>query len=410
MSAHLDIQAADHQPTSVLMLARVLDAGGIERDVSKFARHLLEHGIQPHVGCFNPNGMRWSEIKAAGIPLFTVPVRSFRSKSVIDAARVLRRYIAEHDIRIVHAFDVPADMFAVPLARILGVPVLSSQLCYRDLSPFHTRLIMALVDRLATGVFVNCEAVANHLSSDWKLARDCIHVCYNGYEPHEFHSNGRKRHPTLAGASIVIGSVAVLRPEKNLGMLVEAFARVHQVDHRARLLIVGSGPVRTALVRQAAELQITDACIFQEAVAHPAEWMRAIDVFVLPSTSESFSNSLLEAMACGCCPVASRVGGTPELIRDRAHGILFESGNVGELTDALINLSRNPDERQKMAENAAAFVREHLTIERACTRLAAIYRRLLKCQEQTEARRLRHLWWPPSRTLSRRNDPNIGGS
>jgi glycosyltransferase involved in cell wall biosynthesis len=171
--------------------------------------------------------------------------------------------------------------------------------------------------------------------------------------------------------------VSVLRPEKNLGILVEGFARVHQVDGKTKLLIVGSGSLKASLVRQAAELQITDACIFQDEVANPAEWMRAIDVFVLSSISEGSPNAVLEAMACGCCPVASRVGGTPELIRDRAHGVLFESGNVDELTDALVTLVRHPEERRKVAENAANFVREHMTIQQACTRLAGIYRRLL---------------------------------
>lgn len=377
MTAHSHLHTAVRRPTPVLMLARVLDAGGIERAVSLFARHLSEHGIQPHVGCFNPGGMRWREIEAAGIPLLTVPVTSFRSKSAIDGARILRSYIAEHDIRIVHAFDPPADMFAVPLARMFGVPVLATQQSYRELSPLYVRLIMTVVDRMAAGVVVNCQALAKHLSSDWKVARDRIHVCYNGYEPQEFHSNARKRLPGLEGASTVIGTVAVLRPEKNLGMLIEAFARLHQVDPHARLLIVGSGPVKAALVQQAAELQVTDACLFQEEVTDPAEWMRAIDVFVLSSTTEGSPNTLLEAMACGCCPVASRVGGTPELVRDSAHGILFESGNVDELTDALVNLARHPDERQKIADNAAAFVREHLTIQQACERLADIYRKLL---------------------------------
>ena len=365
-------------PTPVLMLARVLDMGGIERDVSKFARHLREHGIQPHVACFNRGGMRWREIEAAGIPLLTVPVRSFKSKSAIEGARILRRYIAEQSIQVVHAFDIPADVFGVPLARLLKVPVvLSSQLCYRELSPIHMRLLMAVIDRIATGVFVNCEAIAEHLSSDWRLSRKRIHVCYNGYEPQEFHSHGRKRPLTLEGASTVVGTVALLRTEKNLGLLIEAFARVHRVDNRARLVIVGSGPVKPELVQRATELRIINACTFQEAVGQPAEWMRAIDIFVLPSSSEAFSNSLLEAMACGCCPVASRVGGTPELVRDRESGILFESKNLDQLSDALLYLVRHPEERKRMADAAASFVREHLTIQQACARLADIYRELL---------------------------------
>jgi glycosyltransferase involved in cell wall biosynthesis len=377
MTTPPDTGSAIRQPISVLMLARVLDAGGIERAVSQFARHLLEQGIQPHVGCFNPGGMRWREIEAAGIPVLPVPVKSFRSKSAIEGARVMRDYIVEQDIRLVHAFDVPADIFAVPLTRVLRVPVLSTQQCYRDLSPFHIRLIMALIDRMAAGVLVNCEALADHLCSDWKLGRNRIHVCNNGYEPEEFHCDNRKRPPALAGASTVIGTVAVLRPEKNLKILIEAFARVHQIDRQTRLVIVGSGPVKAELMRQAASLQVADECIFQDAVSKPAEWMRAIDVFVLSSTTEGSSNSLLEAMACGCCPVASRVGGSPELIRDREHGVLFKSGNVDELTDALVNLVRHPEERQRIAESAAAFAKENLTIRQACKRLADIYRGLI---------------------------------
>jgi L-malate glycosyltransferase len=377
MIVRLGDKAADGA-TSVLMLARSLDAGGIERDVSKFARHLRDYGVRPHVACFNPGGMRWREIEAAGIPLLTLSVTSFRSKSAIDGARILQRYIVEHGICLIHAFDVPADIFGVPLARMWRVPILSSQLCYRELMPLHMRLAMTVIDRIATGVFVNCEALADHLSTDWKLTRKRIHVCHNGYEPLEFHSQGRKRPPALAGASTVIGTVALLRPEKNLGMLVEAFARVRAVDSNVRLIIVGSGPGRSELIERATELQVLDACLFRETVENPAEWMRAIDVFVLPSRSEAFSNSLLEAMACGCCPVASRVGGTPELVRDRDRGILFESGNLDQLVDALVCLTRHPDERKRMANAAATFVREHLTIQLACARLTEIYRELLR--------------------------------
>lgn len=377
MISKLPIVSGSQKSIPVLMLARVLDAGGIERDVSKFARNLGKHGIQPHVACFNPGGMRWQEIQAAGIPLLTVPVKSFRSKSAVEGARILTRYIANEGIRLVHGFDDAADIFGVPIARTLGVPTLSSQLCHRELCSFRTRLLMAAIDRIATGVFVNCEAIATHLAVDWKLNHSRIHVCHNGYEPQEFHSRGRRRPQALADASIVIGTVGLLRPEKNLRILLEAFAHVHRRDRKARLLIVGSGEMKAELLQLAVGLQVADACIFQESVTEPADWMRAIDVFVLPSLSEGFSNSLLEAMACGCCPVASRVGGTPELVRDGDCGILFETGNVAQLADSLIFLASNPGERQRMADSATAYVYEHFTIERASGRLAEIYRELL---------------------------------
>src|SRR5207302_4040152 len=157
----------------VLMVARELGGvGGIERDVSKFARHLKSHGIAPHVGCFNPGGLRWREIEAAGIPVVEIPVTSFKSLSVVRGFLELRRYVREHKIGIVHAFDIPADVFSLPAARLVGVPVtISSQLCYRELSPPLMRILLGAIDHLSTAIFVNCEAIADYLVDKWHVPR-----------------------------------------------------------------------------------------------------------------------------------------------------------------------------------------------------------------------------------------------
>src|SRR3954466_16122015 len=195
----------------VLLMVRELGWGGIERDVSKFARHLRNYGVEPHVACFNPGGARWQEIEAAGIPLLPLPVKSFKSRSALDGARTFRRYVAEHNIAVVHAFDIPTDIFAVPLARLMGVPVtISSQLCYRELSPVPMRMLMAVMDRIATGVFVNCNAIREHLANDWRVSRPRIHVVHNGVETNEFNAEERRRPPMLQDASVIIGTVAVL--------------------------------------------------------------------------------------------------------------------------------------------------------------------------------------------------------
>lgn len=363
----------------VLLMVRELGWGGIERDVSKFARYLGRYGVQPHVACFNPGGARWREIEAAGIPLLPLPVRSFKSRSAVEGARTFREYVTAHNISVVHAFDVPTDVFGVPLARMAGVPVtISSQLCYRELSPVPMRMLMAVVDRLCTGVFVNCNAIRDHLAQDWKVSRERIHVVYNGVETHEFNPERRTRPPALRDASLVIGTVAVLREEKNLPAVLDAFAKVITIEPRARLLMVGSGPMKAGLQSQAGRLGITQACVFEEATPAPADWMRAIDVFTLPSRSEAFSNALLEAMACGCCPVGSRVGGTPEMIADGERGFLFQRDNFAEFTDKLVILAKDEALRRRMGAAAAAFVREHLTMEIAASRLAQVYGALLR--------------------------------
>jgi glycosyltransferase involved in cell wall biosynthesis len=86
--------------------------------------------------------------------------------------------------------------------------------------------------------------------------------------------------------------------------LIEAFARLKRTD--LKLQIAGSGSMLKQLRSLAQQHGLAPDSIFVPATANAAECLRSIDIFVLPSRSEAFSNSLLEAMACGCCPVASR--------------------------------------------------------------------------------------------------------
>src|SRR6185312_10530777 len=123
-----------------------------------------------------------------------------------------------------------------------------------------------------------------------------------------------------------IGIVCALRREKNLPLLQEAFAKVHASHPEVRLVIIGSGVELNSLQENAGRLGITGAIDFIPATPDVPDWLRKMDIFVLPSYSEAFSNSLLEAMACGCAVVGSRVGGTPELTgSSEERGLLFPS-------------------------------------------------------------------------------------
>src|SRR5207302_3139718 len=99
-------------------------------------------------------------------------------------------------------------------------------------------------------------------------------------------------------------------------------------------------------------LELGPDCHFQPAAQDVAPWLRAMDIFVLPSLSESFSNSLMEAMACGCCPIASDTGGNPELVRDGEAGLLFPAGDIGALAAHLTPVLNDEEVGQRLAERA----------------------------------------------------------
>jgi glycosyltransferase involved in cell wall biosynthesis len=102
-----------------------------------------------------------------------------------------------------------------------------------------------------------------------------------------------------------------------------------------------------------------------------------MDIFVLPSLSEAFSNALMEAMACGCCSVASNVGGNPELVRAGETGLLFERGDAGSLADALQRLIGDEGLRKQLAVNGQSYVRGNFSAQAAARRMGEIYARLL---------------------------------
>jgi L-malate glycosyltransferase len=364
-------------------MVRELGLGGIERDVTKLALRIDRSRFTPFVATYKPEGPRFEELRTAGVPVLHLKVPSLLSRQAISAAVQFASFIRKHRIKIVHAFD-PSSVFAVPLARVLGVPVvLSSQLGHRELHDPRTRKQLSYVDRWSDAVVVNCEALRTHLVSGYSVPASRIELCYNGVETAEFYPAPASRPPFLDGASFVIGTVCVLRPEKGLDLLQNAFASVRHLVPGAKLLIVGNGPELERLQANAEKLGLGADCIFLPAVASVAPILRNIDIFASPSHSEAFSNALLEAMACGCCVVGSRVGGTPELIGENERGLLFAKGSSEDLADKLSSLIRNPDLRRSFGFRAAEFAKNQLSMEVNVSRASEIYSMLLERKLKT---------------------------
>jgi glycosyltransferase involved in cell wall biosynthesis len=359
-------------PTDILLLVHCVGPGGTERQVAEVARSLDPACFIPHVGAVFPEGMRADELRAAGIPVIEIPVRSLTNGSTVKSFNILRRYIREHHIGIIHTFDAPTNVFAPPIARIMRVPaILTSQRCYRDLIGPKYHPLVRFSHSIANRVIANCEAMRAHLRSDYGVPDGKIDVVYNGLDTRIFHDRGRRRMRGLESASLVIGAVGVLREEKRLPLLLDAFAIVLPLDRAMKLVIVGNGAELPQLQKQAADLGIMDACLFQPASSNVANWFRSIDIFVSAARSEAFSNSLLESLACGCCPVASRVGGNPEMVTAET-GLLFEPEDVAGLAAHLETLIRNPNLRARFAFASAASV-ARFSIDIMARRMSKVY-------------------------------------
>ncbi|HUI79462.1 MAG TPA: glycosyltransferase family 4 protein [Bryobacteraceae bacterium] len=356
----------------VLLMTRSLGLGGTERQLTEIAKALAGSEFEPHVGCFDADGFRARELEASGVPIVKFPVRSFLRPGLLAGAIALGRYVKEHAIQIVHTFDVPLNLFGVPAARLYRAPhVISSQRAFRALTPGLRRRMLRFTDQLVDAIVVNSEAVGRDLIETDHVPPRLIHLCYNGIDSSLFHADGR----SFKGPA-VIGVISALRPEKSIETLIEAFGQLGPRTD-VHLRIIGSGSALAALQALAAPLNLGDRCRFEPATVSVADALREIDIFVLPSASESFSNSLMEAMACGCCAVASRVGGNSELIADRETGLLFSAGATGELAACLDLLLRDGELRRRLAVAGNRRIHDRFTIARSAGVMEEIYRNVL---------------------------------
>jgi len=356
-------------------MTRSLDLGGSERQVAEVAMSLDRQRFRPTVGCFHSHGVRADDLRRAGVPVIEFPVRSFGSPRAVLLAGRCMSWIRRHQVALVHPFDVPTVLFAVPLARLARVPiVLSSQRGDRGLFSKREQRALRLTDRIVDGVVVNSNYIRRLLESDSALPASRIHTCHNGLDTTIFHPVERAERPA-PGEGLVVGIVAALRSEKSVETLIEAFSRVRERKHA--LVIVGDGPCKEALVALAGRLGVLERTTFAATAVDVASWYRRIDVFVLPSLNESFSNSLMEAMASGCAVLASNVGGNPELVKHGENGMLFPAGDVAGLTSGLEAVLGDAALRSRLAAAGVRTIEEGYTRQRSAQRFGELYEQLL---------------------------------
>jgi glycosyltransferase involved in cell wall biosynthesis len=150
------------------------------------------------------------------------------------------------------------------------------------------------LERIATGI--------------WKLPAKKVRFVPNGVETAAIKP---ERHEALD--SICIGTVAGLRPEKNIARLIKAFAEVLQ-RYPVRLVVVGGGPLKSELENLCKELRVDGAVEFTDYLTNPSVRLAEFDVFALSSDTEQLPLALLEAMAAGIPVVATDVGDVAEVL------------------------------------------------------------------------------------------------
>ena len=363
----------------VVHVVHSLETGGLENGVVNLVNR--ESGQFRHVVvCMSGSGAMHERLDAS-VEVVTIGKRPGNDvRAFARLVRVFRRL----GPGIVHSRNWPT-VDAIPAARVAGVSRVVHSEHGREFSdPDGRNARRRLARRLLAPLVSHFVAVSNDLRA-WLVAEVGIPprkvtTIHNGVNLDRFgvvEKRGAREQLGLPAEALVIGTVGRLDPVKDQAALVRALAGLLPGHPETWLVIVGDGPCRADLGRLSRELRVEDRVRLLGQRSDVPVVLSAMDVFALPSIAEGMSNTVLEAMATGLPVVATRVGGSPELVADGVTGRLVPRSHERALCEALATYLEDADLREVHGKAARQRAIERFGLDRMCQGYVDVYRRVL---------------------------------
>jgi glycosyltransferase involved in cell wall biosynthesis len=361
------------KPRIAIVSYSLLAVGGIET-------HLLQifHGLGKEFD-FTVLGVLaepfLSLTEARGVECVPLrPAARFDLRSLLR----LRREFRARRIDIAHTHDTRGGLLGRPAARLAGVRSIHTVHTPSFFLPRSALKVQAyrLAERVLIGratdrvIFVSKTIRQIYLDGGIAAAGKA-RLVPNGLETDWFQP---ARHLLRDQREIRFLFVGRLAREKGIGTLAAAFEAVAGRIPGARLVVAGDGPKRQELLQAADKGGWRNRLDLRGVVTRnkARETMRTADVFVLPSDFESFSYTLLEAMACGLPCIASDVGGNRDLVDPGRTGWLVPRADPQQLAERMIGLAENAGQRIAFGTEGAARAREY-TLDRMMAGTRTVY-------------------------------------
>ena len=221
-------------------------------------------------------------------------------------------------------------------------------------------------------------AVSRYLQKETLTAFGCtacrIDVIPNFIDPDVYNRAryGDQLRAQLDGNRKVLMHISNFRPVKRVRDVVRVFAKVNETIPSV-LVMVGDGPERPDAEREARQLEVDDHVQFLGKIGSVAPLLAAADLFLLPTNSESFGLSALEALASGTPVIGVNAGGLPEVVRDGETGVLCAVGDVNGMSAAAVELLSDRRKWRSMSDAAAADARERFNKNDIVERYEQVY-------------------------------------
>jgi glycosyltransferase involved in cell wall biosynthesis len=285
------------------------------------------------------------------------------------------------DIDIVHAHEVKSDVISYLASFLVRTRLMTTLHGWIGNSP-KQRLFTAL-DKRVVGRFDRVIVVSALMRDEMAAAgvgNGHLRLVHNGIVLNRYRRTGTKLLSDLIGQPLsgpVLSSIGRLSLEKGHADLIDAVAIVRSRGHRVSVILVGDGPERGRLLDRIRERQLEGTVHLPGYLDQPQRVLEETDLAVLPSHTEGLPNAALEAMAMGVPVLATRVGGTPEVITDGITGRLVPARSPAALAEAIEDFICRPAPWASMAGAARDVVEREFDFAARTRRMEDIYTELL---------------------------------
>jgi glycosyltransferase involved in cell wall biosynthesis len=360
--------------------------GGGKRVFMQIMKGLSKHTFNV-LSCCSLSSQQEEELHAEGVRIIKTHLSEYNPiVSILRLSNIMRN----EDIHIVHSQGGRADFYSRVAAFIARVPIVVSStavLVDRYDVSLPRRMLYVFCDRI-TEQFVNkfvvvSENLRESLIRDHGIAPERITKIYNGIELDRYRPSlecqGSFRTECLVGKDdFLVGSVGRLVYEKGYEFLLKATPLILASCPRAKIVIVGDGPLKSKLRNLTRELGIVESCLFVGFREDIANILSSLDVFVLPSIMEGLPIVILEAMAMAKPIVASDIDGIREQVENGRTGILIPPREPQALAEGINQLLKDRFQAQGFGMEARKQVEEMFDIRRQVALHEEVYKGLLK--------------------------------
>lgn len=386
---------------NIIRIVPVLDFGGVEQRIVHTVagfRDFTSNSLTVLV--LGKEGKVSEELMRAGVQVyhFQERIKIPNIRLIVKLFRVIRRIRPD----LVHTSASEANFHGLIAAKLAGVPVCIGEEIGFPNHDWKWQKLFKLVYGLADRVIAISNSVKTRIVALGEVEEAKVAVVSNPVElPASVSGNDAGGSGKVAGASVaatdgldmtgisgraensdqdfskkfVFITVCRLVPIKNLDTLIRVFSELVGENHgfEPRLWIVGDGVERDRLESLCTELSLRDRVVFWGFQSQVHSFFTQADCFVLPSFSEGFSISLVEAMLSSLPSIVTNQGGPAEIVENGVTGYLIDPGNPGEIKEKMVEVMVTPGwERAIMGERAKQSGKKY-SVENYITRLQAVY-------------------------------------